>query len=76
MRYLKGSTNVGLIYHSRLINNIAGYVEYDCTCDLDNNDIIVVQKMAIIENLANMLTKPLLVNKFKYCLGLIDVYRD
>jgi hypothetical protein len=34
---------------------------------------IIVKKIATVENPADMLTKPLPILKFKYCLGLIGV---
>ena len=40
-----------------------------------SNGIVAVQKIATAENPADMMTKALPIDKFKYCLGLINICR-
>ena len=56
MKYLRYSINVGLVYYSsRSTNSIANDVDSDYTDDLDNNDIVAIQKIATIENAVDIL---------------------
>ena len=56
MKYLRYSINVSLVYYSsRSTNSIANDVDSDYTDDLDNNDIVAIQKIATIENAVDIL---------------------
>jgi hypothetical protein len=48
-------------------------VRYHFLWEVVTQGDIIVKKIVTAENLVDMLTKPLLILKFKHCLGLIDV---
>ena len=59
------------MYHERS-KHIA--VKYNFICETVSEGIVVVKKVAIADNPADMMTKPVPLHKFKHCLDLIGIY--
>ena len=59
------------MYHERS-KHIA--VKYNFICETISEGIVVVKKVAIADNPADMMTKPVPLHKFKHCLDLIGIY--
>lgn len=48
-------------------------VKYNFIREIVSKGIVAVRKVAIVDNLADMMTKPVPLHKFKHCLDLIGV---
>jgi hypothetical protein len=74
--YLQGATGVGSIFDrgSGIDSNVIGYIDSDYASDLViTRGDIALKKIVFEENSVDMITKPILIFKFKRCLDLVVV---
>jgi hypothetical protein len=74
--YLQGVTGVGSIFDrgSGIDSSVIGYVDSDYASDLVITRVdIALNKIVFEENSVDMITKPILIFKFKRCLDLAVV---